>query len=360
MNNPYGLILAGGGAKGAYQFGAWEAFRELKIEFSAIAGVSIGAINGALIASDNFDGALELWSSVTVGMGVNINSELKDPNNLFSRKNFGVLLREFVKNGGIDASPTKELLTDYISEQKVRNSNSRLAMVAFNLNDMTPSELFIDDIPEGQLVDYLLASAHVPGVNKIGPQGERYFDGGIYDNAPISLLRKYGYSRLIVVDISSMRGIGHKTDIANAEVVYIRPYNIDDLGAAFDFSEEMFILRRKLGYLDTMKSFGKYSGKIFYFPPDEFRELVAVYSADAVEEMERLAYEMKLERTEVFTAGEFLHQLKTAYENKRLEEKQKAEENEPKFYEAIIKKISSIRTGSEYSKAFAVLDGIVD
>lgn len=35
---PYGLILAGGGAKGAYQIGAWKAMRELDIEFEAIAG----------------------------------------------------------------------------------------------------------------------------------------------------------------------------------------------------------------------------------------------------------------------------------------------------------------------------------
>lgn len=47
---PYGLILAGGGAKGAYQIGAWKAMRELDIEFEAIAGASIGAINGAMIA----------------------------------------------------------------------------------------------------------------------------------------------------------------------------------------------------------------------------------------------------------------------------------------------------------------------
>lgn len=54
---PYGLILAGGGAKGAYQIGAWKAMRELDIEFEAIAGASIGAINGAMIAQGDFDDA---------------------------------------------------------------------------------------------------------------------------------------------------------------------------------------------------------------------------------------------------------------------------------------------------------------
>ena len=72
---PYGLILAGGGAKGAYQIGAWKAMRELDIEFEAIAGASIGAINGAMIAQGDFDDAYELWSNVEVSSGVNIQGE---------------------------------------------------------------------------------------------------------------------------------------------------------------------------------------------------------------------------------------------------------------------------------------------
>ena len=55
---PYGLILAGGGAKGAYQIGAWKALIELGIQIEAIAGTSIGAINGAFIAQGDFDKAL--------------------------------------------------------------------------------------------------------------------------------------------------------------------------------------------------------------------------------------------------------------------------------------------------------------
>ena len=84
---PYGLILAGGGAKGAYQIGAWKAMRELNIEFEAIAGASVGAINGAMIAQGDFDDAYELWSNVEVSSGVNIQGELKDPKNLFSFSN---------------------------------------------------------------------------------------------------------------------------------------------------------------------------------------------------------------------------------------------------------------------------------
>lgn len=42
-----GLVLGGGGAKGCYHVGAWEAFRELGIRFDAVTGTSIGALVGA-------------------------------------------------------------------------------------------------------------------------------------------------------------------------------------------------------------------------------------------------------------------------------------------------------------------------
>jgi len=57
----YGLVLEGGGAKGAYQIGACKAMRELGISYGAVAGTSIGALNGAMIVQDELDKAYELW-----------------------------------------------------------------------------------------------------------------------------------------------------------------------------------------------------------------------------------------------------------------------------------------------------------
>lgn len=50
-NNQIGLVLSGGGAKGAYQVGVMKALEQLGIEVHALAGASIGALNGAIIAS---------------------------------------------------------------------------------------------------------------------------------------------------------------------------------------------------------------------------------------------------------------------------------------------------------------------
>ena len=54
-NKEYGLVLAGGGTKGAYQVGVWKALKELKINIKGIAGASIGSLNGALFLQDDFD-----------------------------------------------------------------------------------------------------------------------------------------------------------------------------------------------------------------------------------------------------------------------------------------------------------------
>jgi len=60
-----GLVLAGGGAKGAYQIGAWQALREQGIKFDVISGTSIGALNAALVASGDLDKARTFWKSLT-------------------------------------------------------------------------------------------------------------------------------------------------------------------------------------------------------------------------------------------------------------------------------------------------------
>ncbi|MCR4615455.1 MAG: patatin-like phospholipase family protein [Clostridiales bacterium] len=335
---PYGLVLAGGGAKGAYQIGAWRAMREIGVDISTVAGVSIGSINGALIASGDYEGAVKLWKSASVVKGVNMARELKEPDNLFSRKNFSVLLREIIRNGGIDASPTQHMLGQYINEDAVRNSNIKLAIVTFLLSEMTPREMNIEDIPEGRLVEYLLASSHYPGVSKIGPEGEKYIDGGIYDNAPVSLMRKLGHNRMIIVDISSIKGLGHKQDISCSDIIYIRPYDIDELGASFDFSDELIEKRFEMGYMDTKKAFGLLAGRIYYFEPETVAGFIEKYGADAFDQLENLAIKVGLPRLKVYGEDDFLRELLPLYKDYKEELEEKKKKKEQRFYRNIIKK----------------------
>ena len=52
------IDLAGGGAKGSYHFGFWKAIRELEIDFQIVTGSSVGALNGAMMASGLYESGL--------------------------------------------------------------------------------------------------------------------------------------------------------------------------------------------------------------------------------------------------------------------------------------------------------------
>lgn len=60
-----GLVLEGGGAKGAWQFGALQALDEAGIKFDYVAGTSVGALNGALWASGRLDIGEDLWGALS-------------------------------------------------------------------------------------------------------------------------------------------------------------------------------------------------------------------------------------------------------------------------------------------------------
>ena len=62
-----GLVLAGGGARGAYEIGVWKALRELGIDqyIKVVSGSSIGALNSMLFVQGDIDFAEKLWKSIT-------------------------------------------------------------------------------------------------------------------------------------------------------------------------------------------------------------------------------------------------------------------------------------------------------
>lgn len=309
---PYGLILAGGGAKGAYQIGAWRAMRELGVQIEAIAGVSIGAINGALIAQGDYDGAMELWSNVEVKDGIQIDAQLKSPENLFSFSNLPQIFYEIIKNGGVDVTPARNLIAKYVNEESVRASGIPLGLVTFQLSSLKPVEVFLDEIEEGKLIDYLMFSARFPGLQNESPDGAKYLDGGLYDNAPISMLRKRGINRFIVVDISNMKGIAHNSEFSCADMIYIRPQEPKELGESFEFDRAKTEIRMQMGYLDAKKAFGVLSGQNYYFKPAEYKKMQSLYGYKACTELEKLASACGIERLTVYTHKRFMRALLAA------------------------------------------------
>ena len=63
-----GLVLSGGGGKGAYELGVWKALKDLGVDryIDVFSGTSIGAFNAVLFAQDNLEAAEALWEEVTI------------------------------------------------------------------------------------------------------------------------------------------------------------------------------------------------------------------------------------------------------------------------------------------------------
>lgn len=262
----YALVLGGGGAKGAYEIGVWQALRELNIPINIVCGTSVGALNGAMIAQGDFELAKDLWTSISFESVVKVERELasveEDRISLIDRM---AIVREAVSSGGLDTSPLKQLLNDIIDEKKIRESSIDFGLVTFSLTDFKPVKIFKKDIPEGKMVDYLLASACFPAFKPLEIDSKKYIDGGVYDNIPISLAIDRGAKKIIAVDVSGP-GITRSSGKKISDIVYIK--NKDILGGVLEFDSEKSKANMNIGYLDTLKTFGMLKGCKYYIKND--------------------------------------------------------------------------------------------
>lgn len=94
INKDYGLVFAGGGTKGCYEIGVWKALKELGVKIKAVAGTSIGAINGAFFAQDDYEAAYEVWSNINIEDFINVESD-----------NIITMFIAALRNNGLDVSP---------------------------------------------------------------------------------------------------------------------------------------------------------------------------------------------------------------------------------------------------------------
>jgi len=287
----YGLVLQGGGTKGSYHIGVWKALRELDIKIGAVTGTSIGALNGAFIAQNIFEDALNVWENIVVNDVINAEADVyKDLMNFdLDYDNFDKYFGYFKKvilDRGLDTGPLRNLIETYLDEKTLRSSGIDFGLVTVSLTDMKPLELFVEDIPEGKLTDYLLASSFVPGFKPQQLDGKRFVDGGMYDNLPINLITKKGYTDIIAVEMDSI-GIKQKVDESGLNITRISPSG--DVGMMLQFDKTLAKRNIDMGYLDTMKAFGKYEGINYYFEnlPNEkyFFESMMRLSDDDIQTM---------------------------------------------------------------------------
>lgn len=262
----YGLVLEGGGAKGAYHIGVYKAIMEIGIEIGGIAGTSVGALNGAMLVQGGYEKAVELWSTMTYSRVIDASDEEieKIKSGRMSREDFKSLaekIKGVISEKGIDITPLREMLNEVIDEEMVRNSGKDFGIVTVSISDLKPVELYIEDIPEGKLIDYLIASAYFPVFKKEKIDGKKFIDGGLYNNLPLNLLSNKGYKDLIAVRTHGP-GKLKKIDDTGLNVIYISP--VDDLGKTLEFESETAVRDMELGYYDGLKALKGLKGYKYY------------------------------------------------------------------------------------------------
>lgn len=342
----YGLVFAGGGVRGAYEIGVWKALRELKIKAGAVTGTSIGAINAALYAQGAFETAYKLWRGIGLRDIIALPESQEMGDNLFDIKNLVRLSEELRKNEGFDMSPLKKLLTEVIDEKKLRKSAVDFGCAAFSVSGKGETRVFKEDIPEGKLVDYLMASASILGIKEI--DGERFTDGGIANNMPVDMLTERGYTDIIAVDV---RGVGVYKNVNTSGCNIINIKCAEPATGIMDFSAEGIEKSITMGFLDGMKAFGVLYGAKYYIK----RDGKTLLSRELTEGLEQAAEAFGVDPLRAYTLDELA--LKTLEEYEKAEDSgviswlvEKIEEDGSRFLKNGLEILSS-----NYNAASAIL-----
>lgn len=257
MENKKALVLCGGGARGGYHIGVWEALKEIGYVPNIITGTSVGALNGALLTLKEDKLAREIWENMSMDT-VFEKKETKDINLISTPTEF---IREFGSLGGIDPKPLRELVNRLADEKKMRESDIEFGLVVTATKPIKRVEKYVDEMEEGKIADYILASAACFPIMKIYEiNGTNYVDGGYTDNIPFDLALKRGATELVIVHMPGIFKV-KKVENVNAKVHYV--YAKHNMGNFMIFNKESANRDIKLGYLDTMKAFDELIG-IFY------------------------------------------------------------------------------------------------
>ncbi len=279
------IVLAGGGAKGSYQFGFWRAIRELGIDFQIVTGSSVGALNGAMMASGLYESGLEMWNTIKTPDIIETSpsrlSEVIDTEGIAGAlKSFLGDLGENAVNLKMDPFPLGELIGKYLNEKLLRESKIEFGIMCSEYPNMKMHPVTLNDIPYGMLSDYLLASSTVyPSMNPKDIAGKKYVDGGYSDNFPVNLALDMGAEDIIGANLCA-NGIEAKYE-TDYPVRVIRPWF--DLGPTMEFVPEIAKRNMALGYNDTLRSFGKLDGTCYTFEKGESRKMQTEFEKYCVE-----------------------------------------------------------------------------
>lgn len=290
------LVLAGGGARGAYEVGAIQALAELGFEPDLVAGTSIGALNGSIVAQEvDLQSAGEALEAAWHQLGEDdiirpdyrrltgdLASAVAGKALKGAQKAAAALLPKLINDkerGYFDTGPIEKLLQRFVYPERIRRgrifwiaitkllSNTDFpfrhvvetarAYAAKDVEYIEPRSLRSDD----EMLASLLASAAIPGVFPSQKVGKRkYLDGGIVDNVPVQGIRNRGCGLIVVVHLSN-GSVWDRRRFDELNILEIRPSAPVQRNPGFpswlhsliDFQPERIESLRRMGHQDARR-----------------------------------------------------------------------------------------------------------
>jgi len=258
-----GIALAGGGARGAYQIGAWRALKEhgLDTKIDAYSGASVGSLNAVLFAMGDYDLAYDTWMSLDKKSLFNIEKHVikrlaKEKLNFLNRGIYKTNRLEKIMKNIIDFSAIEKKQVFIATTHLGDKNGTFIDLVRTNYKHFFKSEKQItyqdlNSFSDHDKLKTLLASCAIPVAFKpIVLDGQTYYDGGLLDNTPYQPLIDAGCDVIIVIDLftfSPMR-------IKKVEGVKLYTcYPRRSLRGILDFNHKYIERRFQLGYQDMNK-----------------------------------------------------------------------------------------------------------
>lgn len=208
------LALQGGGALGSYQAGVAEALTQAQIAPTQVVGVSIGAINAALIAGNpperRMDRITQFWERVTAQSAWWPTPSAAAPRRLYNLMNAGEALLQgvpgffsprpinpwFTPSGWsgatsfYDTAPLRETLRELIDWELLNSGRTRIAVGAVDVR--RGNFRYFDSALERIEPEHIMASGALPpGFPGVEIDGALYWDGGLVSNTPLQYLLEY-------------------------------------------------------------------------------------------------------------------------------------------------------------------------
>ncbi|SMO33432.1 patatin-like phospholipase family protein [Fodinibius sediminis] len=204
------LVLSGGGAKGAFQVGALDTFYNHGYEFDLLSGVSVGALNGSMIATRQFEQLQELWDAL-------------QKSDVLRTRSITDVIQQFVlykigfsrhPRGLHGLEPLKRLLSSHLFGKEIRIP-FHFGFVSLESGHYVKATVRQDGhkIDEDDILRIMASSAIPVQFEPVDFYNQTLVDGGIRNISPIAEILPYNPDEIVIIPTEPLDGRQEKAEV---------------------------------------------------------------------------------------------------------------------------------------------------